>query len=74
MRDRIKFASQARPEVLDAMKEVAQEEGRQFQAVVEDAFVFFLEHHKQGKVRSSVLTHFQASVAKNRRLAELLAR
>lgn len=74
MKERIKFASQANVELLDAMKQVANEEGRQFQAVLEDAIVYYLEHRKPAKVRPSVLKYFHESVAKNRRLAELLAR
>lgn len=74
MRERIKFASQAEPELLDAMKKIAHEEGRQFQAVLEEAMVYYLENRKHKKVRSSVLNHFHDSVNKNRRLAELLAR
>lgn len=74
MRERIKFASQAEPELLDAMKRVAKEEGRQFQTVLEEAMVYYIENRKHKKIRSSVLSHFHDSVAKNRRLAELLAR
>lgn len=74
MKERIKFASQAEPELLDAMKQIAQEEGRQFQVVLEEAMVYYLENRKHKKVRSSVLGHFHDSVSKNHRLAELLAR
>lgn len=74
MKERIKFASQAEPELLDAMKQIAQEEGRQFQVVLEEAMVYYLENRKHKKVRSSVLSHFHDSVSKNHRLAKLLAR
>lgn len=74
MKDRIKFSSQAEPELLDAMKQLAQDEGRQFQAILEEAMVYYLEGRKHKKMRSSVLAHFHDSVSKNRRLAELLAR
>jgi hypothetical protein len=74
MKERIKFASQAEPELLDAIKKVAQEEGRQFQSVLEEAMVYYLENRKHKKIRSSVLSHFHDSVTKNRRLGELLAR
>lgn len=74
MRERVKFASQVGPELLDAMKQVAKEEGRQFQSILEEAMVYYLEGRKHKKIRSSVLSHFHDSVIKNRRLAELLAR
>lgn len=74
MKERIKFASQAEPELLDAMKQVAQEEGRQFQAVLEEAMACYLENRKQKKIRPSVLSHLQESINRNRRLGELLVK
>ncbi len=70
---RIKFASQADPELLNGIKEIAKEEGRQFQAVIEDALIYFLENRKHRKVRASVLGHFNDSVIRNHRMGELLA-
>ena len=61
---RRKFASQADPEVLDAFREIAKEDGRQFQAVLEDAMVEYLERRRDGSTRSSVLKHFHASLKK----------
>lgn len=71
---RKKFASQCDPKVLQAIKSLAQEEGRQFQAVIEDAMVEYLEHHKNKRIRSFVMNHFNDSVQKNRELGELLAK
>jgi hypothetical protein len=71
---RKKFASQCDPKVLQAMKKVADDEGRQFQAVLEDAMIEYLEHHKQKRVRSTVMAHFNESVQKNRELGQLLAK
>ena len=70
---REKFSSQASPELLNAMREIARKEGRQFQTVLEDAFREYIDSKEQRKVRPEVMAHYQASVAKNRRLAELLA-
>jgi hypothetical protein len=70
---REKFSSQAQTELLAAMREIARKEGRQFQAVLEDAMREYIESHGQEKPRASVLAHFQASVEKNRRLGKLLA-
>ena len=71
---REKFASQADSKILETLRKIAKEDGRQLQAVLEDAMVVYIEHRKSGAVRSSVLTHFYASLAKNRRLGELLAK
>ena len=71
---REKFSSQAAPELLSAMREIARKEGRHFQAVLEDAMQTYIEIREQAKVRPEVMAHFQASLEKNRRLMELLAK
>ena len=71
---REKFSSQASPELLAALREIARKEGRQFQVVLEEAIEYYLEERTRDKPRASVMAHFQASVEKNRRLGELLAR
>ena len=55
------------------MRNVARDEGRHFQSVLEDAMKEYLENKAQGKVRPDVLAHFHASLERNRRLGELLA-
>ena len=70
---REKFSSQAAPELLAGMRQVAQDEGRHFQAVLEDAMRAYLEGKAQPKVRPEVMAHFRASLERNRRLYELLA-
>jgi hypothetical protein len=70
---REKFSSQADPRLLAALRELARREGRQFQAVLEDAMRTYLESRTQQDPRGSVMAHFQASVERNRRLGELLA-
>jgi hypothetical protein len=70
---REKFSSQADPQLLAALREVAKREGRQFQAVLEDAMRTYIESRTQQKSRDSVMEHYQASVEKNRRLGQLLA-
>ena len=71
---REKFSSQASPELLAAVREIAHEEGRHFQAVLEEAMREYIENRSKEKLRASVMAHFQASVEKNRRLGEMLAR
>ena len=70
---REKFSSQVDPELLEAMRKIATDDGRQFQAVLEDAFRAYIEGRSQRKVRPEVMAHFWASVEKNYKLGELLA-
>ena len=69
------FTSRAAPELLAAMREIAREEGRDFDAVLEDAMRLYIAKwwvNRPG-VRPEVMAHYQASAEKNRRLMELLA-
>ena len=70
---REKFSSQAAPELLSKMREIARNDGRHFQAVLEDAMTGYIESRAQQKVRPEVMAHYRASLEKNRRLYELLA-
>ena len=70
---REKFSSQASPDLLAALREIARNDGRHFQAVLEDAMRDYIEGRTQSKVRPDVMAHFYASLEKNRRLYELLA-
>ena len=70
---REKFSSQVDPELLAGIRKIASDDGRQVQAVLEDAFRAYIEGRSQRKVRTEVMAHFWASVEKNRRLGELLA-
>ena len=70
---REKFSSQSTPELLSAMREVAHDEGRHFQSVLEDAMRQYIDNRAQQRVRPEVMAHFRASLEKNRRLYELLA-
>jgi tRNA isopentenyl-2-thiomethyl-A-37 hydroxylase MiaE len=69
-----KYASQADPELLEQMRLIAREQGRQFQAVMEDAMRRYVEQVRGAEPRDRVLAHFRASVERNRRLGELLAK
>ena len=71
---REKFSSQAAPELLSAMREIARIEGRQLQAVLEDAMTGYIEARNQQNVRPEVMAHYRASLERNRRLYELLAK
>ena len=71
---KVKFSSQASPEVLTSLREIARSEGRHFQAVLQEAMEEYIENRSQEKPRPEVMAHFQASVERNRLLGELLAR
>ncbi len=71
---REKFSSQARPELLSRMREIARSDGRHFQAVLKDAMICYIAGRAGKNVRPEVMAHFRASVERNRRLMELLAK
>ena len=71
---REKFSSQASPELLEEMREIARREGRHFQAVLEDAMSAYVESKGRERVRPEMMAHFYASLEKNRRLGELLGK
>ena len=71
---REKFSSQADPELLAALRELARSDGRRFNAVLEDAIRDYIAAHLEHDPRPSVMAHFRASVEENHRLGELLAR
>ena len=67
------FSGYADPELLASLREIADNEGRQFQSVLEDAIRAFVESHPETKPRAYVMEHFRASVERNRKLGKLLA-
>ena len=68
-----KFASQAPEELLYEIREIAREDGRQLQAIIEDALRAYVEQRRGAKPRAEVLAHLQASVAEHRELYRRLA-
>ncbi len=70
---RQKFSSQAAPELLAGMREIARREGRQFQAVLEEAMAGYIESKTQEGVRPNAMALYRSSVERHRRLYELLA-
>ena len=55
---REKFSSQASPEVLAEMRAIARREGRQLQAVLEEAMIDYIETKKSGNVRPPIYGPF----------------
>jgi hypothetical protein len=70
---RRKFASQADPELLDAVRDIAAEEGRQFQVVLEEAMREWLERKRGERPRPEIMAHLSASLAAHRDLYRRLA-
>ena len=69
-----KFSSQAEPEVLDGLQEIAAREGRQLQAVLGDAMREYLAHKRQQAPRRNVLEAFQQSLDERDELYRSLAK
>jgi len=59
---REKFSSQAAPEVLAALRHIAQSQGRQFQAVLDDALRDYIDRCQKERPRRHVMTAFASSL------------
>lgn len=70
---REKFATQVNSEVLAEVRALAQKEGRQLQAIVEEAFADLIEKRKSGRPRAHIMTAYQASHEKFGALYKKLA-
>jgi predicted transcriptional regulator len=69
-----KFSSQADPEVLEGLQEIAIREGRQFQAVLGDAMREYLTQKRQQAPRRNVIEAFQESLKERDELYRSLAK
>lgn len=69
-----KFSSQADPDVIDGLQEIAAREGRQFQAVLGDAMREYLDHKRRQAPRRNVLEAFQESIEERDELYRSLAK
>jgi hypothetical protein len=58
---RVKFATQVNAEILSAVRDLAQSEGRQLQALVDEALSDLIEKRKHGKPRARVMALYQTS-------------
>ena len=58
---REKFATQVDVDILSAVRRLAQSEGRQLQALVDEALADLIEKRKQGRPRANVMAAYQAS-------------
>jgi len=71
---REKFATQVDPTLLASVRTLAQQEGRQLQALVEEALADLLEKRKNARPRSHVMAAYQGSHEKYAPLYQKLAR
>jgi predicted transcriptional regulator len=69
-----KFSSQAEPEVLEGLQQIAEQEGRQFQSVLGEAMRDYLARKRQQAPRRNVLEAFQQSLQERDELYRSLAK
>ncbi len=69
-----KFSSQADPEVLEEMQQLAAREGRQFQAVLAEAMRAYLADRRVQSPRRKVLEAFDESLRAHDELYRSLAK
>ena len=72
-RPREKLSIQVNAEILAAVRSLAQSEGRQLQALVDEAFADLIEKRKRSSTRSHVMAVYQASHEKFAPLYKKLA-
>jgi predicted DNA-binding ribbon-helix-helix protein len=60
--------------LLQAIENIAQNQKMSLQAILEQALCHFVAQNDSQSVRQQVLKHFNASLSKNHRLGELLAK
>lgn len=70
---REKFATQVNSEILRTVRDLAQSEGRQLQALVDEALADLIEKRKQNRPRAHILTAYQTSHEKFAPLYKKLA-
>jgi uncharacterized membrane-anchored protein YjiN (DUF445 family) len=73
MATREKFATQVNAKTLAAVRKLAEKEGRQIQALVDEALVDLLEKRRLGKPRSHVMEAYQRSHGRYGELYKKLA-
>jgi hypothetical protein len=70
---REKFATQVNSEILSAIRAIAETEGRQLQAIVDEAFADLIEKRRNAKARPHVMAVYLASHEKYGALYKKLA-
>lgn len=70
---KLKFATQVDPDLLDAVKGIAKEEGRQVQSVIDEALSDLVEKRRLSRPRRHVLATYRASLEPYSKLYKKLA-
>ena len=70
---REKFATQVNSEILRSVRSIARNEGRQLQALIDEALTDLIEKKKQSRPRAHVMAAYQASHEKFAPLYKKLA-
>ncbi len=71
---REKFATQVNSDILSAIRAIAEEEGRQLQALVDEALADLIEKRRQARPRPYVMAAYLASHDKYGELYKKLAK
>jgi hypothetical protein len=71
---RQKFATQVDAELLGEVRAIADREGRQIQALVEEALRALVEERKHGRARPEIMAHYHGSHERFASLYERLAK
>ena len=72
--NRTKFATQVDATLLDEVRDLAAQEGRQIQALIDEALLDLLEKRRAGRPRDHVMATYQASHERFAKLYEKLAK
>lgn len=59
---RKKFSSQVAPEVLAALRQIAESQGRQFQVVLDEALRDYIDRQQKERPRRHVIASFASSL------------
>ena len=70
---REKFATQVNSEILSSVRSIAQNEGRQIQALIDEALADLIEKKRQSRPRPNVMAAYQTSHEKFAPLYKKLA-
>lgn len=68
-----KFATQVDPELIAAVRGIAKDEGRQVQALIDEALADLVEKRQSGKPRKHVMAAYRASIDRYGKLYKRLA-
>lgn len=71
---REKFSSQAAPEVLNALRKIAESEGRSVQEILDEALREYIERKEKGQPRHQVMDVFAQSLSEFDQLYRELAK